>query len=327
MNNIRYSSKGQGAVIASRHIKEMLHNIKDYELVKSKKHSYFSTLNEFYVEKGICRQNFLKYYRRFLNANRNIEELIPKKIGRKFNNRTDKEYEDLKNKVIDYRQKAYNRHEITYNLFKYHDINISASTTYRLLCRLNMNKINPKVKQKEITRIVKMSVGELGHIDAHYLTKNIIKDKKYANKKLYLLGIIDDYSRLCWVKVIDSLKAVNVTFEAMDLIMRLKSQYNIQFQEMMSDNGSEFASRNNPDHPFERMLTFYDIKHRYTKPYRPQTNGKIERFWKTIEDELLRDEQFDSLKDLEEYILSYNLHYNEQRLHQGINNKRPIDML
>ena len=44
------------------------------------------------------------------------------------------------------------------------------------------------------------------------------------------------------------------------------------------------------------MLTFYDIKHRYTKPFSPQTNGKIERFWKILEDELLSGETFETLE-------------------------------
>jgi hypothetical protein len=50
---------------------------------------------------------------------------------------------------------------------------------------------------------------------------------------------------------------------------------------MLSDNGSEFGSgkkANNKDtNPFEKLLTEMGIKHRYTRPYRPQTNGKIER--------------------------------------------------
>jgi transposase InsO family protein len=138
--------------------------------------------------------------------------------------------------------------------------------------------------------------------------------------------VIDDYSRVCWIEVIDSIKAIDVAFETMDILLKLKERYGIQFQEMMSDNGAEFASKNNPSHPFERMLKFYDIKHRYTQPFRPQTNGKIERFWKTIEEELLLGETFKTLEEFKEHILGYNLYYNEHRLHQGINNKKPIEM-
>ena len=147
------------------------------------------------------------------------------------------------------------------------------------------------------------------------------------NNRLYLLGIIDSYSRICWIEVIDSIKSINVAFAAMDIMMRLKERYDIEFKEMMSDNGSEFASKNNPDHPFEKMLSFYNVKHRYTKPFSPKTNGKIERFWKTIEEELLSGEQFETLEDFKRHILGYNLYYNEHRIHQGINNKMPVEMV
>ena len=77
----------------------------------------------------------------------------------------------------------------------------------------------------------------------------------------------------------------------------------------------------------EKMLKFYDIKHRYTKPYCPQTNGKIERFWKTLEDELLDGETFETLNEFKDYLLGYVLYYNEHRPHQGIQNKKPAEML
>ena len=52
----------------------------------------------------------------------------------------------------------------------------------------------------------------------------------------------------------------------------------LPFTSMMSDNGSQFRFPRVANHPFEKMLTFYDIKDIYTQPCRPQTNGKIERF-------------------------------------------------
>lgn len=77
-------SDGQDLAMERRHINAMLRNMAEYELVKNKKHSAFLNLEDFYQSKGICRQNFLKYYRRFLLSNRDVESLIPKKVGRKF---------------------------------------------------------------------------------------------------------------------------------------------------------------------------------------------------------------------------------------------------
>ncbi len=75
----------------------------------------------------------------------------------------------------------------------------------------------------------------------------------------------------------------------------LSEEYKIKFKEILPDNGSEFGNRNSrkkEEHPFERLLLEMGIKHRYTRPYRPQTNGKLERFWRTIEDDLLRKTTF-----------------------------------
>ena len=317
-------SEGQDSVMKRRHINAMLHNIEEYELVKNKKHNLFITLEDFYRAKGLCRQNFLKYYRRFLLSNRDIESLIPKKIGRKF--KDELEYlPEIIDKIKSIRQRGYNRFEISRQLKKNDNIAISPSSAYRLMRKLGINQLNPIIKE-EVRRIIKMSAGELGHIDIHYVTGGTVKELS-KNNRLYLLGIIDSYSRICWIEVIDSIKSINVAFAAMDIMMRLKERYDIEFKEMMSDNGSEFASKNNPDHPFEKMLTFYNIKHRYTKPFSPKTNGKIERFWKTIEEELLSGEQFETLEDFKRHILGYNLYYNEHRIHQGINNKMPVEMV
>jgi hypothetical protein len=55
--------------------------------------------------------------------------------------------------------------------------------------------------------------------------------------------------------------------------------------------------------------------------YRPQTNGKMERFWKTVEHELLAEQVYDSLDHLKEELFNYMLYYNHLRYHQGINRK------
>jgi transposase InsO family protein len=125
-------------------------------------------------------------------------------------------------------------------------------------------------------------------------------------QKIYLVGLVDDYSRLCWLEVVTLLKPLEIMFATMNMLVHFKGRYGVEFKEILSHNGSEFASKNNDDrHPFEGMLNFYNSKHRYTKPYKSQTNGKIERFWKTIEEELLSGEEFDNMEDLKNHILEY----------------------
>jgi len=306
---------GPDLTMERRHIKSMLRNFEEYELIKSKRHNEYITVSEFFTARKICKQNFHKYYKRYLYSNRDINALIPHKTGRKFKHCM--EYEPaVIEKIKEIRSKGYNRYDHCNILKKELNIEISPSSLYRLFKKLGINKLNPKIKEIK-RKIVKEYAGELGHIDIHYVAKGTVKE---TSKKLYILGIIDDYSRICWLEVIDSIKALDVMFASMDILMQLKSRYGIQFKEMISDNGSEFSSRANPNnHPFEKLLLFYDIKHRYTQPFRPQTNGKIERFWKTIEDELLDGEEFDTLEEFKQYILGYVIYYNEHRNHQGIN--------
>lgn len=59
----------------------------------------------------------------------------------------------------------------------------------------------------------------------------------------------------------------------------------------MTDNGQEFTAftsqKAKDKHFFEAMLNIFGINHIYTKPYRPKTNGKIERFWRILYNECL----------------------------------------
>lgn len=316
-------SSGQDAVMERRHICAMLRHFEEYEKVKQKKHLTFSTAQSFYDARGICKQNFLKYYRRYCLSGRDINSLIPHKTGRKFKDVLTYSPEIIE-KIKQIRAKGYNRYDLSELIKQELNVFIPPSTMYRLLKKLKINRLNPVIKETK-RRIIKMNAGDLGHIDIHYVTKGTVKEP--GNKKLYILGLIDSYSRVCDLKIIDSIKAINVSFATMELLLRLHERYEIRFTEMMSDNGSEFSSKNNPDHPFERMLSFYGIKHRYTKPFSPQTNGKIERFWRTLEDELLAGETFETLEEFEHYIRGYVLYYNEHRMHQGIKNKKPAQII
>lgn len=90
--------------------------------------------------------------------------------------------------------------------------------------------------------------------------------------------------------------------------------------------GSGKQSDNKDTHPFERLLKELNIKHIYTKPSHPQTNGK--RIWRIIDDELLGDNiVFDSEEELKEEIMKYNIYYNEYRKHSSLDNKTPKEYL
>jgi transposase InsO family protein len=71
----------------------------------------------------------------------------------------------------------------------------------------------------------------------------------------------------------------------------------IIFKAILSDNGLEFTTHHKESrdmHVFEKVLIKHTIKHKYTRVCRPQTNGKVERWWQILETELFRKYTFTS---------------------------------
>jgi Integrase core domain len=298
--------------------------ITEYEQVKRKEHPLYKRVMDFCKAHDTDRRTFLKYYNRYKQSG-NAQDLLPRKRGPKYKTRRPVKF--IENKVIELRKKGNSKLEIV-NILKpsLHKFTPSASGVYNICKRYGLNRLTPKMKQNK-RKIIKEKMGQLGHIDCHYLSKSVIRGK---SQKLYLVCIIDDYSRLAWAEVVKDITSLTVMFAALKCMNILHDQYHLKFEEILSDNGPEFGpkdSKQKHGHPFERMLMELGIKHRYTKPYRPQTNGKVERFWRTLEDDLIRETDFDSLEELKDELLQYLYYYNHQRPHQGIEGKTPVDMV
>ena len=77
----------------------------------------------------------------------------------------------------------------------------------------------------------------------------------------------------------------------------------------------------------ERLLGELGIKHRYTRPYRPRTNGKVERFWRTLNEGLLDGTTFETVEELKEGLALYLLYSDTERPHQGLGGKAPLQAL
>lgn len=98
---------------------------------------------------------------------------------------------------------------------------------------------------------------------------------------------------------------------------------------LLTDNGREFCGTDT--HPFELYLQLNDIEHRTTRVRRPQTNGFVERFNRTVLDEFFRiafrTTMYESIESLQTDLNTWLHYYNHERTHQGYRNcgKRPID--
>ena len=294
--------------------------IKEYELVKAKQHPQYRFLEEFYRAHDTDRRSFLKYYNRFKQGGRE-EDLLPRKRGPKWKSR--RPLPLIENHVLALRDKGLNRYEIVYILkpiLKRHTP--SPSGVYNILKRHGKTRLSEPQKANR-RRIIKEKAGELGHVDTHTLAKNVVLGQ---SRPRHIVGVLDDATRLVWAEIIDDKTSLTTMFAVMRCLNVLGTRYNIQFAEMLSDNGPEFGqktSQTKGNHPFERLLMELGIKHRYTKPYRPQTNGKMERFWRTLEEDLIHETTFESDEELKDELLQYLVYYNDYRPHQGLNGDTP----
>ena len=297
--------------------------IKEYEQVKSKQHPHFRFLEEFYKAHDTDRRSFLKYYNRF-KLSGNEDDLLPRKRGPKWKSRRPLPF--IENKVIELRKDGLNRYEIVRILQPMLKHNTpSPSGVYNILKRHRLNKLRKPEKINK-RRIIKEKAGEMAHIDTHTISKCAVMGE---NRHRYLVAVIDSCTRIAWAEVIDDKTALTTMFAVLRCFNWINDQYSIKFQEVLTDNGSEFGtkvSKSKPKHPFERMLIEMGIKHRYTRPYRPQTNGKVERFWRTIEEDLFYETTFENVDELKDELLQYIIYYNEHRPHQGLKGKTPKEI-
>lgn len=302
------------STLTRNYVKQMREMIGVYELVKQKKHGGFKFASEVFEFYRIPKQNFFKLYHRFKQVGTD-RSLLPLKRGRKFG--TIQTMPMIQHKIQELRNQGFGRYEI-YDLMlpQYGRFTPSPSTIYRILKTYGINNVS-KAMLRHKRKIIKEKAGEMGHMDCHQVRRGTVEG---INKRLYLVGLIDDFSRLCAVEVVSEAKSLTVGLSTIKLLSMIYQNYGIKFEDMLTDNGSEFKGE------YHTILEMLHIKQRYTQPYRPQTNGKMERFWKTIECELLAEQTYSSIDELKEQIFNYMIYYNHLRYHQGIQRK-PIQSL
>ena len=91
---------------------------------------------------------------------------------------------------------------------------------------------------------------------------------------------------------------------------------------IISDNGPQFLARD-----FKEFIRIAGMTHVRTSPYYPQSNGKLERWHKSLKSECIRPGTPLSQQDAARLIQQYVDHYNQVRLHSAIRYVTPMDML
>jgi putative transposase len=147
-----------------------------------------------------------------------------------------------------------------------------------------------------------LKVHEHWHVDVSYL--NI------AGTFYYLCSVLDGCSRsiLHW-EIRETMKEQ----EVQQIIQRARERFPGVTPRIISDNGPQFVAKE-----FKEFIRLCGMTHVKTSPYYPQSNGKIERFHKTLKGDCIRTETPLCLEDARRVVARYVEHYNTVRLHSAI---------
>lgn len=140
-------------------------------------------------------------------------------------------------------------------------------------------------------------------------------------KRCYPLDIIDDCSRyLIKITPFDETKNVVIsTFE------KAFEEYGLPLS-VLSDNGAQFVGLRQGYTQFEKWLMCLDVLPVHGRVRHPQTQGKIERFHRTLNNELLKHKSFDDIDHVDKEMQAWREKYNNVRPHEALNMLTPADV-
>ena len=211
----------------------------------------------------------------------------------------------LKNPLEGYRR-------LTFMMLDGDVVAVSPSSVWRVLSQAGLLRKWNGVSSKKGTGFQQPAAPhQHWHIDVSYI--NI------AGTFYYLCSVLDGYSRFIvhW-----DLRASMTEAEIEIILEGAKEKYPGAKPRIISDNGPQFIARD-----FKEFIRISGMTHVRTSPYYPQSNGKIERWHKSLKSECIRPGTPLTPEDGKRLIQRYVDHYNTVRLHSAIGFVTPQDMI
>ena len=189
---------------------------------------------------------------------------------------------------------------------------VSPASVYRVLKAAGvMQRSNRKASKKGTGFKQPKRAHAHWHIDVAYLN--------LGGTFYYLCSILDGYSRsiVHW-EIREAMREQDVE----TIVQRAREKFPGVTPRIISDNGPQFVAKE-----FKQYVRLCGMTHVRTSPYYPQSNGKIERFHRTIKGECIRPGTPLTLQDARRIVSKYVVHYNCVRLHGALGYITPQDKL
>ncbi len=253
---------------------------------------------------GIQRGKFYKWKKRYGRANEH-NSWIPR----------DHWTEDWERQaILDFHElhplEGYRR--LTFMMLDGDIVFVSPSTVYRVLRKAGrLDRWNRKPSSKGKGFKQPLRPHQHWHIDIAYIN--------VAGTFYYLCSVLDGYSRTIvhW-EIRESMREADVEI----ILQRARERFPDARPRIISDNGPQFLA-----HDFKAFIRLVGMTHVRTSRYYPQSNGKIERWHKTLKTTAIRPKAPESLEEARRVVREFVEHYNGVRLHSAIGYIAPDDML
>jgi transposase InsO family protein len=206
---------------------------------------------------------------------------------------------------------------------------ISRSTIYAVLRRNGLSRLDRLEPRPPVIRYERAAPGELVHLDTKSLGRIMPGGGhrihgRQAGDRHHGLGwnrvhvAVDDYSRLAYVEELaDEAPATTAAF--LERAVAFYAGHGIRVQRILTDNGNPYRSRD-----FRAACAALAISPRRTRPYRPQTNGKAERFIRTLLTEWAYARPFHDTAARVAALPAFIDFYNRSRPHWSLNGQPPV---
>ena len=206
-------------------------------------------------------------------------------------------------------------------------LGLPRSTVGAILRRHGLGRLSVLEPKPPVIRYEREKPGELIHLDTKKLGKiKGIGHRIHGDRRTRVRGIgwefahlaIDDHTRLSYVEVLPD-EGGETTGRFLGRALRFFEQHKIRVERILTDNGSGYRSN-----AVNAVCYQAGIRHLWTRPYTPRTNGKAERLVQTLLREWAYRRAYRSSKERSGALKPYLRHYNHRRPHGSLGFKPPI---
>lgn len=209
-------------------------------------------------------------------------------------------------------------------------LRVPRATVARVLKRAGLERLKLLEPQEPVRRYEWSRPGDLLHLDVKKLARiGGVGHRIHGDRRRMIRGLgwefvhvaIDDYTRLAYVEVL-----ANETGETTVVFLRralaFYRSHGIRVQRVLSDNGSGYKWRG-----FGACCRAFGMRHIRTRPYRPCTNGKAERFIQSMLREWAYAIPYPSSRARTAALANWLSYYNRRRPHGSLHGRPPISRL